>query len=84
MCFSGEIILLYIYRIYEYTHILYPHNMKFLQLYINRKVNIVVFLYIYNRSVNNMNAESHLKRAEEIKKSIDILRSKGGDIGSIV
>jgi len=31
-----------------------------------------------------MNTESHLKRAEEIKKSIDILKSEGGDVGSIV
>jgi len=31
-----------------------------------------------------MNAESHLKKAKEIKKSINILKSKEGDVGSIV
>ncbi len=31
-----------------------------------------------------MNAESHLKRAKEIKKSIDILKTEGGDVSSIV
>ncbi|MBI5681264.1 MAG: hypothetical protein HZC47_10250 [Methanobacterium sp.] len=31
-----------------------------------------------------MKAESHIKRAENIKKSIDLLISEEGDVGSIV